>query len=78
MRVADSDISRILVEARDGRYLVRVRAVNPSGNTVDIVGYVTAITGDGGIRLSHGDPHHGLVHDFPRSSILRVERVHGA
>lgn len=76
--MADDDIRRTLVEARDGRYLVSVRAVNASGNTVDIVGYVTAIGRDGGIRLSHGDPQHGLVHDFPPSSILGVERVHGA
>ena len=76
--MADDDDRRILVEARDGRHLVRVRAVNASGNTVDIVGYVTAIAGDGGIRLSHGDPQHGLVHDFSRWSILGVERVHGA
>jgi len=72
------DIPRILGQAHDGRYLVRVRAVNPSGNTVDIVGYVTAIRKDGGIRISTGDPLHGDVHDFPPRSILGVERVHGA
>jgi len=76
--MALDEIRRILGQAHDGRHLVRVRAVNPSGNTVDIVGYVTAIREDGGIRVSSGDPLHGDVHDFPPRSILGVERVHGA
>ncbi|MHC4340836.1 MAG: hypothetical protein ACYSX0_11570 [Planctomycetota bacterium] len=75
--MALDDISRILGQAHDGRYLVKIRAVNPSGNTVDIVGYVTAIREDGSIRVSCGDPQHGDVHDIPPRSILGVERVHG-
>lgn len=76
--MALDEIRRILGQAHDGRHLVRVRAVNASGNTVDIVGYVTAFREDGGIRIRSGDPLHGDVHDFPPRSILGVERVHGA
>ncbi len=72
------DISKSLDHANRGRYLIRVRAINPSGNTVDIVGYVTEVREDGGIRVLHGDPEHGLVHEFQPRSILGVERVHRA
>ncbi|MCK6458584.1 MAG: hypothetical protein L6Q95_01660 [Planctomycetes bacterium] len=76
--MARNDIHRALEVAHDGRYLVRVRAVNPSGNTVDIAGYVTEVRKDGGIRVSVGDPERGLIHDFGPDRILGVERVHGA
>ena len=76
--MARDEIGRILQQAHGGRYLVRIRAVNPSGNTVDIVGYVTAIKDDGDIKVCEGDPEHGLIHEFPARSILGVARVHGA
>jgi hypothetical protein len=76
--MALGEILSILGQAHDGCHLVRVRAVKSSGNTVDIVGYVTAIREDGGIRVSSGDPLRGDVHDFPPRGILGVERVHGA
>jgi len=76
--MARDDIRKFLDEAHGGHYLIRVRAVNPSGLTVDITGYVTEVRRDGGIRFLHGDPEHGQVHEFPPTSILGVERVHGA
>jgi hypothetical protein len=76
--MARDAIRKTLDLANRGRYLIRVRAVNPSGNTVDIVGYVTAIREDGGIRVCQGDPEHGQIHEFPPRSILGVERVHGS
>lgn len=76
--MASDDIRRDLGQAHDGRYLVRVRAINRSGYTVDVVGYVTTMREDGGIRLHSGDPEGGLVHEFPPSGILGVERVHGS
>jgi hypothetical protein len=72
------DIRRALEVAHNGRYLVRVRAVNPSGNTVDISGYVTEVRRDGVVRVSAGDPEHGLNHDFGLDRILAVERMHGS
>lgn len=71
-------IRKTLDLANRGRYLIRVRAINPSGNTVAIVGLVTEIRQDGGIRVCEGDPESGQMHDFPPRSILGVERVHGA
>jgi len=59
-------------------FAVTLRAINDSGNTVDIVGYVTEIREDGGVRIREGDPVGGQVHDFAARSVLRVERVHGA
>ena len=76
--MARDDIRKSLDLANRGRYLIRVRAINPSGNTVDIVGYVTEVREDGSIRVLHGDPEHGQVHEFPPRSILGVTRVHGA
>jgi hypothetical protein len=73
-----NDICKALELARAGRYLVRLRAVNTSGNTVDIAGYVTEIRKDGGVRLSAGDPERGLTHDFTADRILDIERVHRA
>lgn len=72
------EIRRALEVAHNGRYLVRVRTVNPSGNTVDIAGYVTEVRKDGSIRVSVGDPERGLVHDLGPDRILAVDRVHGA
>ena len=76
--MARDDIRKSLDLANRGRYLIRVRAINPSGNTVDIVGYVTEVRQDGGIRVLHGDAERGQVHEFPAQSILGVTRVHGA
>jgi hypothetical protein len=76
--MARDDIHRALELTHDGRYLVRVRAVNAAGNTVDVAGYVTEIRMDASIRVSEGDPERGQVHDFGARSILAVERVHGA
>lgn len=72
------DILRALQVAHNGRYLVRIRAVNASGNTIDVSGYVTELRGDGGIRVAADDPERGLSHDFGPDRILDVERVHRA
>jgi len=72
------EFSRFLASAHRERFAVTLRAINESGNTVDIVGYVTEIRRDGGIRLCEGDPVSGQVHDVPARRILRVDRVHGA
>ena len=74
--MAVDHIRSLLDQAHGGRYLVRVRAVNSTGNTVDIVGFVTAIREDGGIRLCEGDPERGQIHEFAPQRILGVERVH--
>jgi hypothetical protein len=76
--MASERIRKALEMAHDGRYLVRVRAVNPSGNTVDIVGYVTEVRKDGVVCVSAGDAAHGLIHEFGRDRVLAVDRVHGA
>jgi len=76
--VASDALSRVLEQAHDGRYLVRIRGVNRSGNTVDVVGYVTALRSDGGIVVCEGDSQSGHVHEFSRERILGVERLHGS
>jgi len=76
--MAPDGILSALEHAHHGRYLVRIRAVNRSGNTVDVVGYVTEIGTDGRIRVTGGDPRHGDVHDFLARHILGVARVHGS
>ncbi|MFI5403636.1 MAG: hypothetical protein ACHQ1G_11925 [Planctomycetota bacterium] len=76
--MARDTIRKALDLANRGRYVVRIRAINPSGNTVDVVGYVTEVKDDGGIRVLRGDPEHGQVHELEPRSILGVERVHGA
>jgi hypothetical protein len=76
--MALDDVGLALGHAHKGHYLVRVRAVNRSGNTVDIVGYVTAIRDDGRVRITGGDPEQGHAHDFQAERILAVERLHGA
>jgi hypothetical protein len=68
----------MLEDAHRGLYLVRFRAVNPSGNTHERVGYVIGLRDDGRIRLREGDPVRGPVHEFDLEDILAVERVHGA
>ena len=76
--MASEKIRKALEMAHDGRYLVRVRAVNPSGNTVDVAGYVTEVRKDGVVRVSAGDPARGLIHEFVQDRVLAVDRVHGA
>jgi hypothetical protein len=75
--MAHGDIRRILNDAHAGRYLVRIRAVNRSGNTIDVEGYVMAITQEGAVRVRQDDPQRGRVHELPPERILSVERVHG-
>jgi hypothetical protein len=74
----ETDVIRgFLAHAHGGHYLVRIRAVNPAGNTVDVVGYVTEVREDGGIRVSADDAERGHIHEFAPRDILGVERVHG-
>ncbi|HEX5136938.1 MAG TPA: hypothetical protein VFY93_08205 [Planctomycetota bacterium] len=72
------DVSRFLGLANRRRHAIRLRAVNLSGNTVEMVGYVTEVRRDGGIRFCEGDAVGGQVHDFSARSVLRVERAHDA
>jgi len=72
------EFSRFLELAHRERFAVALRAINESGNTVELVGYVTEIRRDGGIRICEGDPVSGHVHDLPARCILRVDRAHGA
>jgi len=53
-----------------------VRAVNESGNTVEVVGLVTEVSRDGNVRLCHGDARRGQIHEFAPGRVLAVERVH--
>ena len=76
--MARGEIIRDLNHAHAGRYLVRIRAVNPSGNTIDVEGYVMAITQDGAVRVRQDDPQRGRIHELPPERILDVQRVHGA
>jgi hypothetical protein len=76
--MARDELRNVLEDAHRGLYLVRFRAVNPSGNTIDRVGYVIGLEGDGRIRFREGDPVRGPVHEFEPRDILAVERVHGA
>jgi hypothetical protein len=75
--VPQNDIRRILDHAHAHRYLVRIRAVNPSGYTVDIEGYVMAL-GEGSVRVRQDDPQRGQVHDILFEGILDIDRVHDA
>jgi hypothetical protein len=71
------EVSRLLALAHRRGFSITLRAINESGNTVDIVGYVTEVRRDS-IRVCEGDPVGGHVHELAARSILRVERNHGA
>lgn len=73
-----TEIREILDLAHRGQHAVCIRAVNRSGNTIDLVGFVMAIGGDGVVRLREGDPVAGLAHEFSERAVLRAQRVHGA
>jgi len=76
--MAVDHIRSLLHHAHDGHYLVKIRAVNSAGNTVEVVGYVTEIRDDGCIRVCQGDAEHGPVHEFASQRILGIERTHGS
>jgi len=75
--VPQDDLPRYLAHAHAHRYLVRIRTVNPSGNTVDFEGYVMAV-GKGSVQVRQDDPQRGRIHEVPFDPILDFNRVHGA